>query len=182
MTTTWQETVELLLEFFPAQNEGHDHHVLGLDRILAEFSTEEIENAMARVKTRRAPGIGGFNPEIVRKILPQDMEESNECWEWGLGPRAACRANNLQGRYFALHNIRGGSLVRLHEAYICKKQNLCGATNSAERKLTRMPHCNDQCDVCNHGCPTLGERSREVRRQVQNKETSAAAWRIRRDR
>lgn len=85
VTTTWRESAELLLEeFFPAQTDKA--HQVGEDTYNAapnEFFLEEIECAVRRIKMRRATGLDGLNPEIVRyarcAVPTHMMEIYNDC-------------------------------------------------------------------------------------------------------
>ncbi|GLV46504.1 hypothetical protein CBL_20842 [Carabus blaptoides fortunei] len=87
ITSTWKESVNLLLEeFFPrseeapeqvTQDEDTTHNV---QNVPDAFTTDEIDNAMNKLKNKKSAVIVGFNPEIFRvKLITLLVVPDIEC-------------------------------------------------------------------------------------------------------
>lgn len=96
MTKTWEESVHLLLDewFKEAEKESMNDSVQDEGE---NFTMEELERAMRRVRMKKAPGPDNFCPEILRSVyrVRPDLllRLMNDCMSEGIIPKVWKEAN-----------------------------------------------------------------------------------------
>jgi len=83
-TITWRETAMRLLDHMvPTDSENDDANMRIIVNKVDSYSNsnlellisgEEIDSAIKRVKSNKAPGLNGLNPEIIKRLWRVDKE------------------------------------------------------------------------------------------------------------
>jgi len=81
-TLTWKETATRLNKMVPDNEDINDRDKKKMEEVESYsnanlkplISMEEVETALKRAKDKKAPGLDGINPEIVKRLWHVDRE------------------------------------------------------------------------------------------------------------